>query len=51
MKWEYKVVGFVGSLEEFGIWLNEQGEQGWELCFAYAGVYAHYIFKRRKEAQ
>ena len=47
--WEYKVVGFHGTVDEFGEWLNKQGEQGWELCAALIET-LHFVFKRPKKA-
>lgn len=45
MKWEYLLQAHVVSNEDsYGLWLNELGENGWELCYVYSA--GGHVFKR-----
>jgi hypothetical protein len=57
-KWEYKIVvpgGFFSikvdgvKYNDIGEWLNEMGDQGWELVHAPGYNTSDYIFKRLKD--
>ncbi len=50
MKWEYAVESMIIDMDEFGIALNDYGDDGWELVAAVlqSGTLATIILKRPK---